>query len=112
MKMVAFFAFKGDALCFNHLLLNAIDLKENGNDAKIIFEGEAVKLPKEFQEKDHPLFKKAKEMGILDCICKACSQQFGVLEYNEKTGIPIKGDMKGHPSMRQYMDRGYEVITL
>jgi len=112
MKKVVFFAFKDDALCFNHLLLNAINLKENGHEALIVFEGEAVKLPKEFQEKDHPLFKKADEMGLLDCICKACSQQMGVLEYNETCGIPLKGDMKGHPSMRQYIENGYEVITL
>ncbi len=39
MKKIAFFAFKGSAICFVHVLLNAIDLVEKGHQATIIMEG-------------------------------------------------------------------------
>ncbi len=37
-------------MCFVHVLLNALDLVESGQEAKIIFEGESVKLPQVFEE--------------------------------------------------------------
>lgn len=97
-------------MCFTHVLLNGLDMKEKGYDARIIIEGEAVKLVKELEE--NKLFKKAKEQGIIDGICKACSAKLGVLEYNESSGIPLIGDMKGHPSMEAYIKEGYDIITL
>ena len=36
----------------------------------------------------------------------------GVLEDNEKLGIPIKGNANGHPAMHDYIKDGYEIITL
>lgn len=112
MKKIAFFAFKGEEMCFVHLLLNAIDLHEKGFSAKIIMEGEAVKLIKPLEESNNPLYKKAKDLGIFACICKACSAKLGVLEFNETVGIPIVGNLQGHPAMYDYLNEGYEIITL
>ena len=112
MRKVAFFAFKGEEMCFAHLLLNAIDLHEKGVPAKIIMEGEAVKLIKDLAEHYNQLYQKAKYVGWFDCICKACSAKLGVLEFNETVGIPIKGNLQGHPAMYDYLNDGYEIITL
>ena len=112
MRKIAFFPFKGDKMCFVHVLINAIDLHEKGIETKIIMEGEAVKLIQPLDEEENSLYLKAKELGLFDSICKACSAQMGVLEYNEKSGIPIKGNAKGHPAMYDYIDAGYEIITL
>jgi len=110
LKKFVYFAFNGNLMCFTHVLLNGLDMKEKGYDARIIIEGEAVKLVKELEE--NKLFKKAKEQGIIDGICKGCSAKLGVLEYNQKSGIPLIGDMKGHPSMEAYIKEGYDIITL
>ncbi len=48
MKKLALFAFNGDPMCFIHILLNALDMKEKGFDGKIIIEGSATKLIHEF----------------------------------------------------------------
>ncbi len=112
MKKVAFYAFRGEEMCFAHLLLNAIDLHEKGVSAKIIMEGEAVKLLRPLEESNNPLYMKAKDLGLFDCICKACSAKLGVLEYNEGVGIPLKGSLQGHPPMYDYLSEGYEIITL
>lgn len=112
MKKVVFFAFKGEKMCFMHVLINALDLNEKGVDVKIVVEGEAVKLIKTLEEEENKMYLKTKELGLFDSICKACSYQMGVLEYNEKVGIPIKGNANGHPAMYDYIEEGYEIITL
>ena len=109
---VAFFAFTGNFMCFVHVMLNALDMESKGMEAKIIIEGEAVKLVKGLEESGNPLYKKAKEKGIFASICKACSAQMGVLEYNHGVGIPIGDDMSGHPAMEPYIEKGYKIIAL
>jgi hypothetical protein len=112
MKKYAYFVFKGELMCFMHVLLNALDMNEKGIEAKIILEGASVKLIQELEESKNPLYIKAKEKGLIDGVCKACSAKMGVLEYNEKSGIPILGEMSGHPAMEAYTSKGYDIITL
>lgn len=111
-KKFAFFPFKGEKMCFMHVLINVLDLNEKGLEAKIIVEGEAVKLIKVLEDEKNELYLKTKQLGLFDSICQACSHQMGVLEYNKQTGIPIKGNAKGHPAMYDYIEKGYEIITL
>lgn len=112
MKKIVFFAFKGEQMCFMHVLINALDLHEKGVEAKIVMEGEAVKLIKELEESGNKLYQKAKDLNIFDSVCKACSAKMGVLEYNETCGIPLNGDLLGHPPMYDYIKEGFEIITL
>jgi hypothetical protein len=112
MGKYVFYAFKGDAMCFMHVLLNALDMESKGMTAKIVIEGEAVVLVKKMIESGNPLFKETIAKGLIDCICKACSAKMGVLEYNENCGIPLNGDMSGHPPMAAYARDGFEIITL
>lgn len=108
MKKIVLFAFRGESMCFVHVMLNALDMKEKGYDVKIVLEGEAVKLVKELEE--NPLFKKT--MPLIDCVCRARSKKMGVLEYNEASPLNVCGDMSGHPSMSAYIAKGYDVIAL
>jgi len=111
-KKYLFLAFQGNQMCFMHLLLYAIELHEKGMEAKIIMEGEATKLVKELEESGNKTYLKAKELNLFDSICKACSAKMGVLEYNETVGIPIKGELNGHPSIYSFANGDYEIITL
>ena len=108
MKKIVLYAFRGDPMCFVHVMLNALDLNANGYDVKVVIEGEAVKLIQELWE--NPLFQKT--IPLIDCVCRACSAKMGVLEYNERSGLNIGGEMSGHPSMSKYIENGYEIITL
>ena len=112
MKKIALYAFKGEKMCFMHVLLNAIDMSSKGIEVKIVIEGDAVKLLEKFVELENPLFSKAIRMGLIDCVCKACSAKMGVFEYNEKSGIRISGEMNGHPPMEAYIKDGFEIITM
>lgn len=99
-------------MCFQHLLLNVLDLDNKGHEAKVIIEGEAVTLIQKLEESNNKHYFEAKEKGLIDCICRACSAKLGVLEYNQRTEIPLKGDMRGHPSMKSYIETDFEIITL
>lgn len=108
------FAFRGDPMCFIHVLLNGLDLHEKGMGGEIVIEGEAVKLVAEMSKEGHflaPLYGKAKEQGLLVAVCRACSVKLGALEAVEDEGLPLVGDMNGHPSMAAYVEKGYDVIT-
>ncbi len=112
-KKVALFAFNGDPMCFIHVLLNTLDFKEKGYDVALVIEGSATKLITDIRKEEHQLNKlytKVKESGAIDCVCKACANKMGTLEAAEKENLPVCGPMMGHPSMADYMDRGYEVL--
>ena len=111
-KKLVFYAFQGEKMCFTHLLINAIDMKEKGHDVKIVIEGKATKLAKEFLEEENNVFKNTIDLGLIDSICKACSNQMGVLEYLEGTDLPINGDLHGHPPMEPYLGEGYQIVVL
>jgi len=114
-RKFALFAFNGDPMCFVHVLLNGIDLKEKGHQVRIVMEGSATKLIKTLAEEgstpSHKLYKTAKEMGIIESACRACSYKMGVQNDVEAQGIPFRDEMSGHPSVSRYLEEGFEVIT-
>lgn len=112
---IALFAFNGDPMCFVHVLLNAFDLKERGHEASIVLEGTATKLAQTFEEDPSapfaPLYKKAREAGLIGCVCKACANKTGSLSSVEAQGLSTCAEMTGHPSIGRYMDEGWQVLT-
>lgn len=113
MKTVLF-VFNGDPMCFIHVLLNALDLHAAGRETRIVMEGASVALVPALAAPEHPLaglFAKAREAGLLDGACRACSVKLGVAAGVEAAGVALIGDMSGHPSMRSYMEAGWQVVT-
>jgi len=110
----ALFAFNGDQMCFIHVILNALDLREKGNEVKVIVEGSATKLANEFENESNPfhkLYKQLAESNLVDCFCKACSNKMGSLKDVERLGFKLNAEMMGHPSMARYIQLGYKIIT-
>ncbi|PID72155.1 MAG: cytoplasmic protein [Desulfobulbus propionicus] len=114
MSKIVFFAFRGDPLCFIHVLLNGLEMAEKGMEGKIVLEGEAVKLVSEMVKPDHflhQLYTKVMEKNLIVGACKACSNKLGAVEAIEKESIPLIGEMAGHPAMSDYIQNGYTVLT-
>jgi len=108
------FAFRGNPMCFIHVLLNGIDLHAKGREGKIVIEGDAVALIPEMRKPDHllsPLYQKAKKLGLIVAVCKACSMKLGVANAVHEEDLPLYGDMSNHPSMSAFLDDGYQIIT-
>jgi hypothetical protein len=101
MKKMALFVFNGDPMCFIHVLLNALDMKDKGYEVKVIIEGAATKLVPE----------NAKSAGLVDGVCKACSNKMGTLEAAKDQGLALLDEMTGHPGMARYCEHGFEIIS-
>lgn len=112
MKKVLFYGMTKEKMCFQHILLNALDLAAEKIEVKVIFEGASVQLVPQFEAEKNPLYLKAKEMGLLVGICLACSKMLGVYEQNEQSGLPFLQDMKGHAGIKSYILEGYQVISM
>ncbi|MFP7754205.1 DsrE family protein [Thermodesulfobacteriota bacterium B35] len=109
-----FFAFRGDAMCFIHVLLNGLDMAEQGMEGRIVIEGEAVKLVPEMAARDHflhQLFTRAQDNGLIVGACRACSTKLGVAEAVSASGVELIGDMSGHPAMAPWLEQGYRILT-
>lgn len=114
MKKIALFVFNKDPMCFIHVLLNALDMQAKGNEATVVIEGAAVTLIPELAKPDNPLhglWKKNREAGLIEGVCKACSTKLGTLEAAKEQGLTLLDDMSGHPGMAGYRDKGFEIIT-
>jgi len=114
MKKFALFVFNGDPMCFIHVLLNALDMKAKGHEAKIIMEGASVKLVAEVIKPENPLhglWKTCLEAGLVAGVCEACSGKLGTLEAAKEQGLTLLEDMSGHPGMAPYRDNGFDIIT-
>ena len=114
MNNVLLVAFQGEAMCFVHVLLNALDMRRRGLTAKIIIEGMAVTLPGELIKPEHTfhdLYLKTKEAGSIAGVCQACSMKMGVLGEIKAQGLPLLADMNGHPSLGRYLEEGYTILT-
>ncbi|ADU61278.1 MAG: DsrE family protein [Pseudodesulfovibrio sp.] len=112
--MYCLYAFNGEMTCFIHVLLNGLDMAERGNKVAIVFEGAAVTLVPQLEQPDNPLralYQQARQQGLIDGACRACSAKLGVLDAVKAAGLPLLGDMSGHPSMAEYIDQGYTIIT-
>lgn len=113
MQKMVLFVFNGDPMCFVHVLLNALDMNAKGYTAPVVIEGSATKLLPEMEKPEHPLsglWQQVKENGLVDGVCRACSNKMGTLQNAEDQGLPLLAGMSGHPSMAGYRDAGYEIL--
>jgi hypothetical protein len=114
MKKVVLFAFNGDAMCFIHVLLNALDMYEEKYEVKIVLEGSATRLVPELVKDGSPLFqlyKKVGELGLVAGACRACATKMGTVEAAKAQNLTLLDNMHGHPSMALYREEGFDIIA-
>jgi len=114
MKKVAIFTFTDEKMCFVHAMLNALDMKEHNFDVKIVIEGASTRFIGKISDPEDPLSKvysEVKSKGIIDCVCKSCATQTKSLKSAEEEGLKLCDEMDGHPSMRRYIEEGYEILV-
>lgn len=114
MTKVALFAFNGDAMCFVHVLLNALDMHERKLEVKIVVEGAATKLIPDLARDGSPLFQlcqKVRSLGLVAGVCRACATKMGTVEAAKAQNLTLLDDMHGHPGMAGFREAGFEIIT-
>lgn len=97
-------------------VLNALELtkeaKEAGDEVELVFDGAGVSWIPELENPEHKLHKvytsvKDRVAGA----CEFCVNAFDVKEAVRGSGIRLMSEYEGHPSLRQRVANGYEVIT-
>lgn len=105
-----------DMACrMNHALIWALDATTRGYDVRIVFEGQSpqwlLELPDPAHGR-HRLYRKVKEMGLIDAVCKACAVQAQAVEAATEEGLRLVYDASGHVSLTPYVHDGYQIVTL
>lgn len=114
MQKIVFFAFRDNPLCFVHVLLNSLDMAAKGMEGKIVLEGEAVRLVPIMAASDHflyPLYQQAKSESLFLGACRACSSKLRMTEAITREGLPLIGEMAGHPAMSDFLAQGYTILS-
>ena len=88
-----------------------------GYDVKVVFEGEATRLIKTYHDDKekapfYALYTEVKEKNLISAVCRACATKMGSLKEAEAEALPLVGSMSGHPSMSEYTEKDYQIITI
>ena len=98
-----------------HAFIWALDVVGQGGEAKIVLEGEApwwlLELPNP-EHGRHGLYRRVKEQGLIDAVCKACAIQAHALEAAAEEGLRLVNDASGHVSLVPYIQAGYHIVMV
>jgi hypothetical protein len=114
MEKVALVGFNGETMCFVHVLLNALDMRDKGFAVRVIIEGSAVKQVAELVDSAHPfakLYTEVRDGGLIWAVCRACAVKMNSLSAAEEQGLPVCDDMVGHVPLGDCLRDGYKIIT-
>ena len=67
MQKAVLFVFNGDPMCFIHVLLNAINMNDKGQEVRLIIEGAATRLIPELAREDNACFNSMKGQNSGSC---------------------------------------------
>ncbi len=98
-----------------HTLIWALDITGRGGEAKIVFEGESPRWLLELPDPangQHKLYRRAKEAGLIDGVCKGCAAMAGATDAALAEGLPLLSDAAGHASLAPYLAAGFSLVTL
>ncbi len=112
MRKQLFVLFNFNKGIFTHILLNVLDLAEKGYDVGVIFESEACKFITEFEGKQYEKYEQLKEKKLVFAVCEVCAKAMGALESAERQGLLIKGELSGHPPLRDWIKLDYDVMLI
>ena len=99
-----------------HALLYAKELKEGGYPVTLVFDGagtgwaQALRDPK---NKLHAKYAELKKLGVVEEICDFCAGAFKVKKgLKQMSDATLVGEFEGHPSLKKWVDQGYQIVVL
>jgi hypothetical protein len=87
------------------------EFKEAQDDVKLIFDGAGTAWVPELAKQDHRahrLFATVRDR--VSGVCSYCAGAFGVKGEVQACEVPLLGEYEGHPSLRNLVVSGYQVI--
>lgn len=102
----------GDLGRIANAIETAKELKKADDEVKIIFDGAGVKWISKLSDESNKLhggFETVRDN--IAGVCSFCSNAFGVKNAVLSAGVKLLDEFEGHPSLKHYIDNGYQVIT-
>lgn len=88
------------------------EFKEAGDEVQLIFDGAGTKWVSKLtdtQNQLHPLFDTIKDK--VAGVCSYCAVAFGAADSAAAGGVNLLKEYEDHPSFRDLVFQGYEIIT-
>ena len=88
------------------------ECRESGDEVALIFDGAGTRWIGELEKPDHRyhwLYEAVAD--VVPGACGYCAAAFGVKEAVEAAGVPLLEEYDRHPSLRKYLDVGFQVVT-
>lgn len=86
-------------------------VETEGDEVTVVFDGGGTQWISELIDEDsdyHDLYTAISDEAI---VCDFCAGAFGVEDAVEESGLTLVDEYEGHPSVREFVADGYEVIT-
>jgi len=86
-------------------------VETDGDEVTVVFDGGGTQwIPELLDEENdyHHLFQAVREEVV---VCDYCAGAFGVEDSVEEAGLTLVDEYEGHPSVRDFVADGHEVIT-
>jgi hypothetical protein len=88
------------------------EFKEHGDDVRLLFDGAGVVSAVTLADPEHRLYRLYNQVeDKLDGICRYFSRAFDVYERARELELPFLADYNQHPSIRNLIVGGYQVLT-
>jgi len=93
-------------------LTTASEFRDAGDDVLVIFDGAGTRWIPVLADPEHKYHRLLTDVrDRIQGACVYCARAYGVKDVIEGAGIALLDEYKGHPSIRDLMDKGYEVVT-
>ncbi|WP_138429203.1 DsrE family protein [Fodinibius saliphilus] len=88
------------------------ELQDHNEEVKLIFDGAGTEWIPELEDENHdahPLYKAVK--ANIHGACRFCAKAFEVFKEIKKTDIDLLDEYDQHPSLRNFIADGYQIVT-
>jgi len=102
----------GDMGRMANALTAVAEFKDAGDEVRLILDGAGVRWVGELSQPGHDYHDAYEAVrDRLTGVCAYCAEAFGVSEEVEAAGVAFAAEHRGHPSFRDLVAEGFQVIT-
>jgi hypothetical protein len=88
------------------------ELKQHGDDVRLIFDGGGVTWAVALSSPEHKMHGLYQEVADrVSGICSFCAGAFGVKDAAIECKLKLLDEYDGHPSFRELLAQGYQIVT-
>ena len=90
----------------------AKEFKDAGDYVDVIFDGEGTRTAVEINQPDHFLYQAFKDIeDVVTGVCRYCIARFDMTDQAQSQGFTLLDDYNSHPSYRNFINSGYQVLN-